>query len=309
MSLQISQAIQHLQTEGYRVTPPLELVEQNACLPTLNPTIKVAILDTETTGLDQTTDRIIELGILVAEVDRCTGKLVQIIDRIDALEDPGIPIPANSTAVNGITNTMVAGHHIDDEQVKGLIEDVELVIAHNAGFDRPFVESRIPAFIEKAWACSLKDIDWHAAGISSGKLEYLAYFFGFHFNAHRALVDCRALLQVLNQTLPGFEHTAMLALLNKARSASVRLIVSGNPFGTKDMLKNRGYRWNSDDVYWARIIPTELLSEETAWLHTSIFAGESKEIETELLDAYNRYSNRPGVRSTLSLGNGLIAQL
>lgn len=158
MLLQTSQAIQHLQVEGYRVTPPLELVEQNACLPTLNPTIKVAILDTETTGLDQVKDRIIELGILVAEVDRCTGQLVQIIDRIDALEDPGIPIPANSTAVNGITNTMVAGHHIDDEQVKGLIEDVELVIAHNAGFDRPFVESKIPAFIEKAWACSLKDI-------------------------------------------------------------------------------------------------------------------------------------------------------
>lgn len=93
----------------------------------------------------------------------------------------------------------------------------------------------------------------------------------------------------------------MLALLNKARSASVRLIVNGNPFGTKDALKNRGYRWNSDAFYWAKIIPTELLSEEAAWLHTSIFAGESKEIETELLDAYNQYSNRPGIRSTLSL--------
>lgn len=301
MSLQTSQAIQQLQTEGYRVIPPLELVELNACLPTLNPTIKVAILDTETTGLDQIKDRIIELGILVAEVDRCTGKLVQIIDRIDALEDPGIPIPANSTAVNGITNAMVAGHHIDDEQVKGLIQDVELVIAHNAGFDRPFVESRIPVFSEKAWACSLKDIDWHAAGISSGKLEYLAYFFGFHFNAHRALVDCRALLQVLNQPLPGFEHTAMLALLDKARSASVRLIVSGNPFGTKDALKSRGYRWNSDAVHWAKIIPEDQFSDEAEWLQTSIYAGESKVIETELLDAYNRYSNRPGVRSTFSL--------
>jgi len=79
------------------------------------------------------------------------------------------------------------------------------------------------------------------------------------------------------------------------------LIANGNPFGTKDALKNRGYRWNSDASYWAKIIPTELLSEEAAWLHTSIFSGESKDIETELLDAYTRYSDRSGVRSTLSL--------
>jgi len=70
MSLQTSQAIQNLKTEGYRVTPPLELVEQNACLPTLNPTIKVAILDTETTGLDETTNRIYEPGPPVAQGGR-----------------------------------------------------------------------------------------------------------------------------------------------------------------------------------------------------------------------------------------------
>ena len=40
-----------------------------------------------------------------------------------------------------------------------------LVIAHNAAFDRPFLERRLPIFAEKHWACSRFDVDWKASGI------------------------------------------------------------------------------------------------------------------------------------------------
>lgn len=86
---------------------------------------------------------------------------------------------------------------INDAEVESLLADVSLVIAHNAGFDRVFVESRFPIFATKAWACSFKQIPWSEEGISSGKLEFLAYNCGFHFTGHRASTDCHALLEVL----------------------------------------------------------------------------------------------------------------
>jgi DNA polymerase III subunit epsilon len=46
-----------------------------------------------------------------------------------------------------------------------------LVIAHNADFDRRFLERRVPAFATKHWACSRSDIDWKAEGIRSSALE------------------------------------------------------------------------------------------------------------------------------------------
>jgi len=51
---------------------------------------------------------------------------------------------------------MVAGQVIDVARLKSLIEPVDLIIAHNAGFDRPFCEAFSPMFCNKAWACSLR---------------------------------------------------------------------------------------------------------------------------------------------------------
>jgi DNA polymerase-3 subunit epsilon len=44
---------------------------------------------------------------------------------------------------------MVAGQRIDDRAVIDLLSRVVLVIAHNADFDRRFLEKRLPAFTSK----------------------------------------------------------------------------------------------------------------------------------------------------------------
>jgi hypothetical protein len=49
---------------------------------------------------------------------------------------------------------MVAGRSIDISALKALIDPADLIIAHNAGFDRPFCEAFSPIFAGKAWACS-----------------------------------------------------------------------------------------------------------------------------------------------------------
>ena len=87
---------------------------------------------------------------------------------------------------------MVAGHRIDERAVNDLLDRVVLVIAHNADFDRRFLERRLPAFATKHWACSRFDIDWKAEGIRSSALEFVAYSLGFFHDGHRAASDCRA---------------------------------------------------------------------------------------------------------------------
>ena len=171
---------------------------------------------------------------------------------------------------------------------------VVLVIAHNASFDRVFVEQRFPIFATKAWACSFKEIAWSDEGIGSAKLEFLAYHYGFHFTGHRASTDCHALLEVLQQVLPASGKKAMQTLLQHARIPDIKVSALGSPFESKDLLRDPGYRWNAEKKVWAKSVPDQALDAETAWLKDAVYGGKSFRLEYEKLTAKNRFSNRPG---------------
>ena len=96
------------------------------------------------------------------------------------------------TAITGITNEMVAGQIIDPAEVAKFAAPASLVIAHNAAFDRRFLERFSDVFSTKPWACSLSQIDWAAEGFEGTKLAYLAQAAGFFYDRHRAMHDCLA---------------------------------------------------------------------------------------------------------------------
>ena len=81
------------------------------------PLSKGVVIDTETTGLDPDRDAIIELGMILFEFDPETGMAYRVLETFDQLEDPGVSIAEESTAVHGITDEMVAGKMIDDGRV------------------------------------------------------------------------------------------------------------------------------------------------------------------------------------------------
>jgi DNA polymerase-3 subunit epsilon len=291
---QLSRVIDWLGQSNYRVIRPLDIRTQFCNDTAPEKLITVAILDTETTGMNPAKDKIIELGIVFVEVCPQTGQAFRVTKVFNELEDPGMPIPEESTRVHHITDEMVAGKHIDDTEVESLISSVSLVVAHNAGFDRAFVETRFPIFANKAWACSFRQIPWSEEGISSGKLEFLAYNCGFHFTGHRASTDCHALLEVLQRPLPTSGNLAMLTLLQNARLAEIKVSALGSPFDTKDVLKERNYRWSPDKKVWAKSVPQAALDDEVAWLGQSVYSGKSFRLEFEKMTAMNRFSNRPG---------------
>jgi DNA polymerase III subunit epsilon len=163
------------------------------------PVRTLLVLDTETTGLEAAKEKVIELALLRVAVDTATGLPVGPVQVYDGLEDPGRAIPPAITDITGITDAMVRGQRLDEALIAQMVQGVDLVVAHNAGFDRPFVEARLPEFARLPWACSFADLDWKALGQSSAKLENLALACGWFYDAHRAETDCHALLAVLAQ--------------------------------------------------------------------------------------------------------------
>jgi DNA polymerase-3 subunit epsilon len=163
-----------VESGDYRVTSRLE-PQAEYHPPDSSPKLVAAVVDVETTGTNPDCDKIIELGICLFEYDRQNGRIYKVLGSLEWFENPVVPIPPEIANITGITDEMVAGHRIDDCAVNDLLSWVVLVVAHNADFDRRFLEKRLPLFAAKHWACSRFDIDWKAEGIRSSALEFVAY--------------------------------------------------------------------------------------------------------------------------------------
>ena len=251
-------------------------------------------LDTEATGLNPDTDKIIELALVPFEYD-AEGRIYRILPAYNALQDPGVPISAFITSITGITDEMVAGQAIDLDEVARFLANDSLVIAHNARFDRPFVESLYPGFETVAWACSIADVNWNEEGFEGVKLEYLGYKYGFFYEGHRATIDCQAGIELLSQRLPGGERV-MKRLLDYAGRTDIRLWAERAPFAKKDLLKQRGYRWspggNGIRKAWYKDLPEDQVEAEMLYLNKEVYPKAVEVLPMDRFDATLPYSRR-----------------
>ena len=247
-------------------------------------------LDTETTGLEVGRDKVIELAMVAFEYD-LEGNVYRVLRTSTQLEDPGRPLPQEIVNLTGLTDADLAGQRISDDEVSLFLEDVRLVVAHNAAFDRPFVEKRLPQFAALPWACTIVDIGWRDLGFSSASMDYLAYRHGFFFEGHRALIDSQAGVRILASGENGTGRTAMALLRENALLNSVRLWAENSPFDSKDVLRERRYRWNPEARAWWTQIPEEQHAAELEWLAANVY-GRKVELPYFRVTARERYSLR-----------------
>lgn len=231
------------------------------------------VLDVETTGLNQSEDSIIELGMRQFLFNRNTGEVLALGKSFESFQDPGKPLSPEIVSLTGITDEMVGGKKIDWSLVNSLFAEASVIIAHNARFDRPFIDRMVKISTDKVWACSLKQIDWSAKGYASSKLELLNIYHGFFTDSHRALNDADALMYLLSFSDETSQKPYLYELLNNARRPMAQVIASSAPFESKDHLKSRFYTWDNINRFWTKIIFKDEVSTEINWLEDSVYCG------------------------------------
>lgn len=258
------------------------------------PTRTGLFVDVETTGLDPARDEIIELAMAPFTYG-LDGRIFSIGEPFQGLREPSKPIPTEITALTGIDDAMVAGKSIDPAEVAAFAAPAAVVVAHNASFDRRFLERLCETFSTKPWACSMTQIDWAQEGREGVKLGYLLNEAGFFFDRHRAVHDCLAAIELLAQPLPRSGALAFAKLLERARAPTWRIWAENSPFELKDVLKARGYRWNAEGTgaprAWFIDVAQSEQEAELAFLRREIYQGEI-ELLVRKIEAHDRFSDR-----------------
>ena len=147
------------------------------------------VLDTETTGLDYTRERIIEFAAVRLE----NGK---IKDEFQTLINPQQHIRKSSMAVHGITQEMVADAPTEEEILPKILEFIGdyPIVAHNAIFDYSFLnEAKLRVLgskVENPHIDSQVMFKEIAPELESHGLEALTKRFNVELNNHhRAMAD------------------------------------------------------------------------------------------------------------------------
>lgn len=233
-----------------------------------------AVVDVETTGLDPDGDAMIQFAMRRFRFD-ADGVITRIGVCHSFLEDPGRPIPSEISGLTGIADGDVAGRSFPDANIEWALNHVGIVVAHNAAFDRRWIERRFPGASGLPWACSMADVDWQRHGFDGRKLGFLGMQCGFFYDAHRADVDVDAVVALLGHRL-GDGRSALAAMMENALADSWFVRAWGAAFEVKDRLRSRGYRWNPDEKVWGREIrDAERLGEEF-WLASNVYAADAK---------------------------------
>jgi DNA polymerase-3 subunit epsilon len=256
---------------------------------------KAAFIDLETTGLDPRKDEIIEVGVLIVSFTNEDG-FIKIDFTNNQLQQPNKPISEEITKITGITNQDVNGKAIDWNLLKDQLINVDLIICHNAYFDRNFLELQTPNFFKsliesKTFGCSVNGVNWRELGYEGAKLEYLNLKMGYFYEGHRALIDCYATLNLFVSEPKAFEE-----LKKRAHQEEFLICATNASFDKKDELKKRNYRWSNGNgnipKSWWIIIPKQEYEEELLFLKNEIYKRNNIELPTKLITAKEKYSYR-----------------
>ncbi len=180
--------------------------------------------DTETTGVRNDKDKIIELAAFDPIDNRTFCRLI----------NPGCPIPPEASAIHHITDAMVADapsfRTIAEEFMAFCPEGTVLIAHNNDAFDKLFLEQEFKradlAFPDYRFIDTLKWSRKYRSDLPRHTLQSLREVYGFPANqAHRALDDVIVLHQVFSVMIDDLSMETVMELLARPQ------VLSKMPFG------------------------------------------------------------------------------
>lgn len=130
----------------------------------------IAVLDTETTGLDPATASIVELGVVT----------LPDFDSFSCLIKPDHEIEIQAMAAHHLTNDMVKeGATLKNAMIAARISEVAFVCAHNAAFDSGFLPT-----IKQPWICTYRCARHLWPDAPSYSNQVLRYWLGMEDDLH-----------------------------------------------------------------------------------------------------------------------------
>lgn len=157
-------------------------------------TKKIVFLDFETTGINFDSDRIIEIGAFELHGNQLAGEYQTLIN-------PAMPLAPVITSLTGITNEMLAQApdiSTQKEKFSALIDDA-IIIAHNASFEKNFIEKFFPEAKPADFIDSCEVAMLVMPALKYFNLEKILNVFNIKESEdHRALADAKDTFYALN---------------------------------------------------------------------------------------------------------------
>ena len=209
---------------------------------------RIAILDTETTGLSPETDQCIEVAVclydLVAAAPLASFSSLIRAESNAAFEVNRIPVDVLKEATPA---------DVVWRRVALFAESADVFLAHRADFDRGFTPE--PLRSSRPWVCSKFHVEW-PEGKSGDHLLHLALAHGVGVvHAHRAHSDVDTLSRLLTRVAERVNLQELFALAMRPRKRYVSLA----PYEQKDVVKAHGFSWLPERKAWEReMVPEDV---------------------------------------------------
>lgn len=209
---------------------------------------RLICLDTETTGLNSKTDRIIEIGCVDITKGLAKKKTYQ------QYINPGTPIPEEGTKVHGITNEYISRFLNFQEYVMdflNFIKDATLII-HNARFDISFLNEELSRSNLSALTNPIIDtlkLSKEKFPGEKASLDALMKKFkiAIEREKHGALLDAEILAQIYFAMIQNQSHLKLTEeeKNNKKEKSSNRLLILSN----EEIERNQKFFNKTNDKY------------------------------------------------------------